>query len=81
MIKTRRNDRIIKVERRTLIGDAWRFEEILRDCGVVLNGLDGETIKKSLRVLKPGGNLISISGPSDPASLQRTLDWAGYLNW
>ena len=31
MIKTRRNDRIIKVERKTLIGDAWRFEETLRD--------------------------------------------------
>jgi len=38
-----------------------RFEEILRDCDVVLNSLDGETLKKSLRVLKPGGNLISIS--------------------
>src|SRR2546426_9614548 len=43
-----------------------RFEEILRDCDVVLNSLDGETLKKSLRVLKPGGNLISISGPPDP---------------
>src|SRR4029078_13456545 len=42
------------------------FEEILRDCDVVLNSLDGETLKKSLRVLKPGGNLISISGPPDP---------------
>ena len=31
VIKTRRNDRIIKVERRTLIGDAWRFEETVRD--------------------------------------------------
>ena len=31
VIKTRRNDRIIKVERRTLIGDAWLFEETLRD--------------------------------------------------
>jgi transposase InsO family protein len=31
VIKTRRNDRIIKVERRTLIGAAWRFEETLRD--------------------------------------------------
>jgi transposase-like protein/IS1 family transposase len=31
VIKTRRNDRIIKVERRTLIGDTWRFEETLRD--------------------------------------------------
>ena len=42
------------------------FEEILRDCDVVLNSLDGATLKKSLRVLKPGGNLISISGPPDP---------------
>jgi hypothetical protein len=31
VIKTRRNDRIIKVERITLIGDTWRFEETLRD--------------------------------------------------
>jgi IS1 family transposase len=31
VIKTRRNDRIIKVDRRTLIGDAWRCEEALRD--------------------------------------------------
>jgi len=42
------------------------FEEVLRDCDVVLNSLDGETLTKSLRVLKPGGNLISISGPPDP---------------
>ncbi len=42
------------------------FEEILRDCDVVLNSLDAETLKKSLRVLKPGGSLISISGPPDP---------------
>jgi transposase-like protein/IS1 family transposase len=31
VIKTRRNDRIVKVERRALIGAAWRFEETLRD--------------------------------------------------
>jgi len=31
VIKTRRNDRIVKVERGALIGDAWRFEEMLRD--------------------------------------------------
>jgi hypothetical protein len=30
VIKTRRNDRIIKVERRTLIGDPWGFEETLQ---------------------------------------------------
>jgi NADPH:quinone reductase-like Zn-dependent oxidoreductase len=43
-----------------------RFEEILRDCDVVLNSLGKDTLKKSLRVLKPGGKLISISGPPDP---------------
>jgi hypothetical protein len=31
VIKTRRNDRIVKVERRMLVGHAWRFEETLRD--------------------------------------------------
>ena len=42
------------------------FETILRDYDVVLNSLGGETLEKSLRVLKPGGKLISISGPPDP---------------
>ena len=31
VIKTRTNDRIVKVERRAVIGAAWRFEEMLRD--------------------------------------------------
>jgi len=43
------------------------FETVLRDYDVVVNSLDNETLKKSLRVLKPGGKLISISGPPDPA--------------
>ena len=43
------------------------FEKVLHDYDVVLNSLDGETLNKSLRVLKPGGKLISISGPPDPA--------------
>ena len=42
-----------------------RFEEVMRDCDVVLNSLDGETLKKSLRVLKPGGKLRSGSANSD----------------
>ena len=42
------------------------FEDVLRDCDVVLNSQDGKTLEKSLRVLKPGGKLISISGPPDP---------------
>ena len=43
------------------------FETILRDYDVVLDTLGGETLEKSVRVLKPGGKLISISGPPDPA--------------
>jgi NADPH:quinone reductase-like Zn-dependent oxidoreductase len=42
------------------------FEKVLRDYDVVLNSLGAETLNKSLQVLKPGGKLISISGPPDP---------------
>src|SRR5215213_4219022 len=43
------------------------FADTLRDYDVVLNSLDKSTLEKSLRVLKPGGQLISISGPPDAA--------------
>lgn len=43
------------------------FEDVLCDYDVVLNSQDGKTLDKSLRVLQRGGNLISISGPPDPA--------------
>jgi alcohol dehydrogenase len=42
------------------------FETLLHEYDVVLNSQGGETLEKSLRVLKPGGTLISISGPPDP---------------
>jgi NADPH:quinone reductase-like Zn-dependent oxidoreductase len=42
------------------------FEDVLHDYDVVLNSQDGKTLAKSLRVLKSGGKLISISGPPDP---------------
>lgn len=42
------------------------FEDVLRDYDVVLNSQDGKTLEKSLRVLKAGGKLVSISGPPDP---------------
>ncbi|WP_447725955.1 NADP-dependent oxidoreductase [Sphingomonas koreensis] len=44
-----------------------KFEEELSGYDVVLNSLDAGTLVKSLKVLKPGGHLISISGPPDPA--------------
>ena len=43
------------------------FEAVLRDYDVVLNSLSGPTLEKSLHVLKPGGILISLPGPPDPA--------------
>jgi NADPH:quinone reductase-like Zn-dependent oxidoreductase len=42
------------------------FEDVLRDYDVVLNSQDAKTLAKSLRVLKAGGKLISLSGPPDP---------------
>lgn len=52
------------------------FENVLSDYDVVLNSLDGDTLQKSLSVLKPGGKLISISGPPDPDfARQQGLNW------
>ena len=52
------------------------FEKVLRDYDVVLNSLDKDTLEKSLSVLKPGGKLISISGPPDPDfARQKGLSW------
>lgn len=42
------------------------FAKVLRDYDIVLNSLGKETLEESLKVLKPGGQLISISGPPDP---------------
>lgn len=42
------------------------FETILKDYDLVLHSQDANTLEKSLRILKPGGKLISISGPPDP---------------
>jgi alcohol dehydrogenase len=43
------------------------FEAVLRDYDLVLDSVGGETLEKSLRVLKPGGQVISIYGPPDAA--------------
>jgi NADPH:quinone reductase-like Zn-dependent oxidoreductase len=42
------------------------FKTILHDYDVVLDTLGGEVLQKSLRVLRPGGKLISLLGPPDP---------------
>ncbi len=42
------------------------FATELRDYDVVLNSLGSDELEASLQVLKPGGHLISISGPPTP---------------
>lgn len=52
------------------------FARTLSGYDVVLNSLDSEILERSLDVLKPGGKLISISGPPDPAFAKaRGLNW------
>ncbi|WP_371583245.1 NADP-dependent oxidoreductase [Streptomyces sp. NBC_01314] len=43
------------------------FETVLHDYDVVLDSLGGKTLHKSLDVLKPGGQVISVAGPPDAA--------------
>jgi NADPH:quinone reductase-like Zn-dependent oxidoreductase len=43
------------------------FEKVLSGYDVVLNSLGKDALENSLKVLKPGGKLISISGPPDVA--------------
>ncbi|MEV0779117.1 NADP-dependent oxidoreductase [Streptomyces sp. NPDC050428] len=43
------------------------FETVLDGYDVVVDTLGGETLAKSLQVLKPGGKVIGIAGPPDAA--------------
>lgn len=52
------------------------FATELRDYDVVLNSLGKEELTRSLQILRPGGHLISISGPPTPAfATTRGLAW------
>lgn len=52
------------------------FAKVLDGYDVVLNSLGKDTLEKSLEVLKPGGKLISISGPPDLAFARESgLNW------
>lgn len=52
------------------------FAKVLDGYDVVLNSLGQDTLEKSLEVLKPGGKLISISGPPDMAFAKESgLNW------
>ncbi|BBP59468.1 NADP-dependent oxidoreductase [Pseudomonas sp. St316] len=54
------------------------FEKVLHGYDLVLNSLGTETLEKSLQVLKPGGRLISISGPPD-ADFAKSAGLSGFL--
>ncbi|MGH1560440.1 zinc-binding dehydrogenase [Caulobacter segnis] len=60
MVKRLGADVVVDYKRATI------SRKILSGYDVALNSLDGKTLEKSLNVLKPGGQLISISGPPDP---------------
>lgn len=52
------------------------FEPLLNDYDVVLNSLGPDALAKSLDILKPGGQLISISGPPTQAfAREQQLSW------
>jgi len=52
------------------------FETILKEYDLVLNSQDEKTLEKSLKILKPGGKVISISGPPDMAFAKEiSLSW------
>ena len=56
------------------------IENVLRDYDVVLNSLGPAELEKSLRILKPGGQLISISGPPTAEfAREQKLSWG--LGW
>ena len=42
------------------------FESVLHDYDVVIDTQGGQTLEKSLLVLKPGGKVISVAGPPEP---------------
>lgn len=56
------------------------FETVVSGYDLVLNSQDGETLRKSLRVLKPGGIVVSISGPPSPA-FARNLNLNFFLSF
>ena len=52
------------------------FANELRDFDVVLNSLGADVLEKSVKVLKPGGQLISLSGPPTAQFAQEQgLSW------
>ncbi|MFE1312558.1 NADP-dependent oxidoreductase [Streptomyces sp. NPDC058755] len=56
-----------------------RFEDVVGDIDVVLDGLGGETAERSLKVLRAGGRLITLPGPDDVPAAQAGVQAAWVL--
>lgn len=55
---------------------AQDFESILNDYDLVLHSQDDKTLEKSFRILRSGGQIISISGPPDvEMAKEQNLSW------
>src|SRR5689334_967959 len=48
-----------------------RFENVVKDVDVVLNAVRGDSLARSYGVVKKGGIIVSITGPPDPAELEK----------
>src|SRR5206468_6161709 len=48
-----------------------KFEEVVKDVDVVLNGVRGDTLSPSYGVVKKGGMIVSITGETDPSELEK----------
>jgi NADPH:quinone reductase-like Zn-dependent oxidoreductase len=53
-----------------------RFEDVLEGHDLILDTLGGEALAKSVRVLNPGGRVVSVAGPPDPTFAREwRLSW------
>ena len=48
-----------------------KFDDVVKDVDVVLNAVRGDTLARSYGVVKKGGIIVSITGPPDPAELDK----------
>ena len=68
VLKTRRNDRIVKLERRELLGASWRFEEVLN------NSEDSLDIEHLVHRAAESDHPPKLGIPFGAHALPRTLD-------
>lgn len=56
------------------------FEDHVRDMDGTFDLLGGETLKKSFKVVKPGGRVVSIAGMPEPVTARKDLDRGAALS-